>query len=284
MVTMADYTGLKPAWCKGCGNFGILKALNQALVNLGFEPHQVLMVSGIGDAGKLPHYTKGNVFHALHGRHIPVAIGARIAYPELKVIAIGGDGDTYGEGGNHLLHAMRRNFDITCLVHNNQVYGLTKGQASPTSDPGFETSTTPQGAGPAVNPIALGIGSGASFVGRGFAGDGQHLTELIEQAISFQGFALVDILQPCVSFNTRNTFKWFRERVYRLDEEGEYEPTDKKAALDKASEWEERIPIGTIYREQKPLFEHHILGTDRPPLAKQEISLAGVEKLLGDFY
>jgi 2-oxoglutarate ferredoxin oxidoreductase subunit beta len=284
MVTVKDYAGIEPTWCKGCSNFQILKSLNQALVNLGIEPHQVLLVSGIGDAGKLPHYSKGNIFHALHGRHIPVAIGARLAYPELKVLAIGGDGDTYGEGVNHLIHALRRNFEITCLVHNNQVYGLTKGQASPTSDPGFETTTTPQGAGPAINPIALAIGSGASFVSRGFAGDSEHLTDLLQQAITFPGFALVDILQPCISFNPKNTFKWFRERVYRIDEDGGHDPTDKKAALDKSSEWEERIPIGVIYREEKPLFEWHILEKGDTPLVKQEISTEPAEKLLGEFY
>lgn len=284
MVALKDYTGNEPTWCKGCGNYQILTALNQALVNLDIEPYRVLMVAGIGDAGKLPHYSRGNIFHALHGRHIPVAIGARIAYPELKVLAIGGDGDTYAEGTNHLIHALRRNFDITCLVHNNQVYGLTKGQASPTSDPGFETTTTPEGAGPAINPIALAIASGGSFVSRGFAGDGEHLTALLEQAIGFPGFALVDILQPCISFNPKNTFKWFRERVYRLNEDGDYDPTNRKAALDKAAEWGDRIPVGVIYREDRQLFEERLQGKDRTPLAKQEISARRAERLLSEFY
>ena len=151
MVTMTDYVGLTPAWCPGCGNFGILRAVNQALVGLNIEPHRVLMVSGIGQAGKLPHYTKCNTLNVLHGRALPAATGAKIANPELIVIAVGGDGDGYGEGGNHFIHTMRRNHDITYLVHNNQIYGLTKGQASPTSDPGFVTKTTPEGSGAPIN-------------------------------------------------------------------------------------------------------------------------------------
>ena len=184
MATASDYAGLQPAWCPGCGNFGILKALNTALIEMGIEPHQVLLVSGIGQAGKLPHYTRGNVFNSLHGRPIPPAIGAKIANSELVVIAVSGDGDAYGEGGNHFLHAARRNHDITYLVHNNQVYGLTKGQASPTSDVGFVTKTTPYGATNPVNPIALAIVSGASFVARGYAGDIDHLASLIRKGIT----------------------------------------------------------------------------------------------------
>src|SRR4030042_5248216 len=179
MVKITDYAGLKAAGCPGCGNFGILRALNRALVELELEPHRVLLVSGIGQAGKLPHYSSGNVFNSLHGRAVPPAIGAKIANHELTVIVVGGDGDGYGWGGNHFIHAARRNHDITYLVHNNQVYGLTKGQASPTSDLGFVTKTTPYGAANPVNPIALAIVSGAGFVSRGFAGDIEHLADLV---------------------------------------------------------------------------------------------------------
>jgi 2-oxoglutarate ferredoxin oxidoreductase subunit beta len=194
MVTLKDYTGITPAWCPGCGNFGILKAVNEALVELAVDPYQVLIVSGIGQAGKLPHYTRCNTLNELHGRALPAAIGAKLANPELLVIAVGGDGDGYGEGGNHFLYSMRRNHDITYLVHNNQVYGLTKGQASPTSDAGFVTRTTPEGAGPAINPLAVAIAAGATFVARGFAGDIKHLSGLITQGINLEGFALIDIL------------------------------------------------------------------------------------------
>ncbi|MFC1986929.1 2-oxoacid:ferredoxin oxidoreductase subunit beta [Chloroflexota bacterium] len=283
MVTMADYAGLKPAWCPGCGNFGILSAVNKALVKLNLKPHQVLLVSGIGQAGKLPHYTRGNVFNSLHGRPIPPAIGAKIANPELTVIAVSGDGDAYGEGGNHWLHAMRRNHNITYLVHNNQVYGLTKGQASPTSDQGFITKTTPYGASPPVNPIALAIVAGASFVSRGFAGDAEHLTKLINLGITHKGFSLIDILQPCVTFNQKNTYSWYRERVYKLEDEAKYDPGDKLAALDKAQEWGDRIPIGVIYQKDLPTFEEQLPALKKEPLVKQKIKPKQVENLLDEF-
>jgi 2-oxoglutarate ferredoxin oxidoreductase subunit beta len=283
MVSVSDYTGLQPAWCPGCGNFGILKALNNALVELVIEPHQILLVSGIGQAGKLPHYTRGNVFNSLHGRPVPPAIGAKITNPELVVIAVSGDGDGYGEGGNHFIHAARRNHDITYLVHNNQVYGLTKGQASPTSDPGFITKTTPYGAASPMNPVAMAIVSGASFVARGFAGDIDHLSNLIKQAITHRGFALIDILQPCVSFNHKNTFQWYHERVYKLEDESGYDPGDKKSALEKAQEWEERIPIGIIYRQELPVYEDQLPALSKGPLVSQQIKPGRVEKLFAEF-
>ena len=282
MVTTSDYAGLKPAWCPGCGNFGILKALNKALTEMDIEPHQVLLVSGIGQAGKLPHYTRGNVFNSLHGRPIPPAIGAKIANSELIVIAVSGDGDAYGEGGNHFLHAARRNHDITYLVHNNQVYGLTKGQASPTSDVGFVTKTTPYGAVNPVNPIALGIVGGASFVARGYAGDMDHLAGLIKKGIAHRGFALIDILQPCVSFNHKNTYQWYKERVYKLEDE-KHDSKDRKAALEKALQWGERIPIGVIYEADLPVYEDHLPALSKTPLVKQKIGTRRVEKLLAEF-
>jgi 2-oxoglutarate ferredoxin oxidoreductase subunit beta len=282
MVTVSDYAGLKPAWCPGCGNFGILEALNRALIEMEIKPHRVLLVSGIGQAGKLPHYTRGNVFNSLHGRPVPPAIGAKIANSELIVIAVSGDGDAYGEGGNHFLHAARRNHDITYLVHDNQVYGLTKGQASPTSDVGFITKTTPYGAASPVNPIALAIVSGASFVARGFAGDIDHLSNLIKKGISHRGFALIDILQPCVSFNHKNTFQWYRERVYKL-EDGRYDPSYKKAALEKALIWGEEIPIGVIYEENLSVYEDQLPALSGGPLVKQKIDPRRVEKLLAEF-
>jgi 2-oxoglutarate ferredoxin oxidoreductase subunit beta len=281
MVTASDYVGLKPTWCPGCGNFGILRALNKALVELEIKPHQVLMVSGIGQAGKLPHYSQANIFNSLHGRPVPPAIGAKIANTELVVIAVSGDGDAYGEGGNHFLHAMRRNHDLTYLVHNNQVYGLTKGQASPTSDLGFITKTTPYGAAPPINPIAVAIVAGATFVARGFAGEIDHLAELIKQGIQHRGFALIDILQPCVSFNHKNTYSWYQERVYQLGDD--YDPSDRLAALTKAQEWGERIPIGVIYRVTSPTFEEQIPALSQGPLVKQKLEPTKAEPLLSEF-
>jgi 2-oxoglutarate ferredoxin oxidoreductase subunit beta len=281
MVTVSDYVGLKPAWCPGCGNFGILRALNKALVELEIKPPQVLLVSGIGQAGKLPHYSQGNIFNSLHGRPVPPAIGAKIANPELVVIAVSGDGDAYGEGGNHFLHAMRRNHDITYLVHNNQVYGLTKGQTSPTSDLGFVTKTTPYGASPPINPIAIAIVTGATFVARGFAGDIDHLAELIKKGIQHRGFALVDILQPCVTFNHKNTYSWYRERVYQLGED--YDPSNQLGALEKAQEWGDRIPIGVFYRVQRPTFEEQIPALSQGPLVSQKLEPTKAEPLLDEF-
>jgi len=281
MVTIADYAGLEPTWCPGCGNFGILKALNKALVELEIEPHQLLLVSGIGQAGKLPHYSRGNIFNSLHGRPVPPAIGAKIANPELVVIAVSGDGDAYGEGGNHFIHAMRRNHDITYLVHNNQVYGLTKGQTSPTSDPGFVTKTTPYGASPPINPIALAIAGGATFVARGFAGDIDYLAEIIKGGIQHRGFALIDILQPCVSFNHKNTYSWYRERVYKLGED--YNPSDRSVAVEKAREWGDKIPVGVIYKVTQPTFEEQIPALKKGPLVSQKLELAKVGRLLDEF-
>jgi 2-oxoglutarate ferredoxin oxidoreductase subunit beta len=281
MVTVSDYAGLEPAWCPGCGNFGILKALNKALVELEIEPHQLLMVSGIGQAGKLPHYSRGNVFNSLHGRPVPPAIGAKIANPELVVIAVSGDGDAYGEGGNHFLHAARRNHDITYMVHNNQVYGLTKGQASPTSDPGFVTKTTPYGAPSPINPITIAIVGGATLVARGFAGDIDHLAGIIKKGIQHRGFALIDILQPCVSFNHKNTYSWYRERVYKLGED--HDPADRPGAMEKAQEWGDRIPIGVIYQVSRPTFEEQIPTLRKGPLVGQKPEPAKVERLLDEF-
>jgi len=282
MVKLADYKGGQTAWCPGCGNFGILGAVKQALVNLGLEPHQVLMVSGIGQAGKLPHYTQANVFNSLHGRALPVAVGARLANPELTILVIGGDGDGYSEGGNHTMHAMRRNHDLTYIVHDNQVYGLTKGQASPTSDEGYITKTSLHGADPPVNPIALGIVSGATFVARSFAGDAVHLAEMLVQAVRHKGFSLVDVLQPCVSFNRKNTWEWYWQRIYKI-EEG-YNPADRIAALERAQEWGEKIPIGVMYRKEgAAAFESHIPALEKGPMWKRRLRPSAAAVLLDEF-
>ena len=283
MVTMKDYGNSIPiAWCPGCGNFAILEALKKALVNIGLEPHRVLFVSGIGQAPKLPHYTHGNVFNGLHGRSLPAATGARLANHELVVIGIDGDGGAYGEGVGHLLAAMRRNINMLYMVHNNQVYGLTKGQASPTSDLGFVTKTTPLGASQPLNPLALALASDVSFLARGFAGDIEHLVRLLTMGIEHHGFALIDILQPCVSFNRRNTFQWYRERVYKLEDE-KYDPADKMAALSKAQEWGDRIPIGLIYRNERPVFEEQFPALQKISLVKQKIDPSQFEVLLDEF-
>lgn len=283
MVTLKDYDYPgETAWCPGCGNFAILPAVKRALVKLDLDPHQVLMVSGIGQASKLPQYLRVNIFDGLHGRILPIATGARIANPRLTVIAEGGDGEAYGEGGNHLIHAIRRNVDITFLVHDNQVYGLTKGQPSPTSEEGFVTKTTPMGAfSRPLNCMTLAIALGASFVARGYAGNIEQLVDLIAKGITNRGFSLIDILQPCVTFNHTNTYQWYGSRVYKLD--NSHNPRDRMAAFQKAMEWGDKIPTGVIYVEERPTFEDHNPQITEMPLIAQHHDITSFEKILDDF-
>ncbi len=283
MPTFDDFRGLKPAWCPGCGNFLILKAFNLAMVELGINPHEIVVVSGIGQAGKFPHYTRCNTFNGLHGRTLPVATGVKLANHSLKVIAVAGDGDCYGEGGNHLLHAIRRNIDVKLFVHDNQIYGLTKGQASPTSNRGMVTKTQPFGVlSESLNPIALAIALDCSFVARGFAGDIEHLKELMKQAITHKGFALLDILQPCVSFNKINTFEWYKQRVYYLD--ADYDLSDRIKAFEKSLQWGDRIPIGVFYKKEKPTLEEQIPVIREIPLVDQKFEINKIQELMQKFY
>ena len=284
MVTIADYEGDTTAWCPGCGNFQILQAMKEALVALDLEPHQVLFVSGIGQAAKLPQYLKCNFFNGLHGRSLPVATGAKIANHELTVLIVGGDGDGYGEGGNHLIHGIRRNLDITYLVHNNQIYGLTKGQASPTSERGFITKTSPDGVIlEPLNPLALAISLGATFVARGFTGKRAHLTKLIIEGIQHRGFALIDVLQPCVSFNHVNTYAWYTQRVYEVAEDLQYDSSNLLMAFQKALEWGDRIPIGILYNSTRKTYEDQIPALQSGPLISQPHDLTKVEKMFKEF-
>ena len=285
MVTLEDFNSDDPvAWCPGCGNFSILKALKQALVEIQQQPHELVIVSGIGQAPKTPHYLRCNCFNGLHGRTLPVATGIKLANHKLTVVAQGGDGDGYGEGGNHFLHTMRRNINITYLVHNNQIYGLTKGQASPTSDAGFVTKTTPLGSiKPACNPLLLAVASDCSFVARGFAGEIDHLADLIKAGIQHKGFALIDILQPCVSFNRVNTFKWYSDRVYEIDSDSTYDTKDRLNAFQKAQEWGDKIPIGIIYRIQRPTLEEQIPAIADQPLVAQQTNPKVFAELLENF-
>ncbi len=257
------------AWCPGCGNFFILNAVRKALASLGKKPEEVLLVSGIGQAAKTPHYVRANCFNGLHGRALPAATGARIANRALTVLVTTGDGDCYGEGGNHLLHAIRRNLDITVVVHDNQIYGLTKGQASPTTDEGFHTKVQPEGV---INtpflPLEFAIALGAGFVARGYCRDVEHSAGLILAGIAHKGFALIDLLQPCVSYNKKNTYQWYGERVYKVEEEGGYDPHDKDAALRKAREWGDRIPIGVIYKNGRQSYEERSGLEALPPLVE----------------
>ncbi|OPY65260.1 MAG: 2-oxoglutarate oxidoreductase subunit KorB [Syntrophorhabdus sp. PtaU1.Bin050] len=280
MPTLNDYKGQVPAWCPGCGNYGILKAFKGAFVEMEVEPHQFLIVSGIGQSGKFPHYVMCNTFNGLHGRTLPVATGAKLANHEMLVVAVGGDGDCYGEGGNHLMHAMRRNIGVKLFVHNNQIYGLTKGQASPTSSEGMVTKNQPFGVlSEQFNPMAMAVALDCSFVARGYAGDQEHLKGLIKEAVRHKGFSLVDILQPCVTFNKVNTYAWYGQRVYRI--EPDYDPEDRLAAFEKALEWGEKIPIGLIYRNHRPTFEERVPVIKDGPLVNRPLSPDAMRERLG---
>jgi len=259
MVSINDYeSSFANHWCPGCGNFGILGAMKDALASLEIPPEELLIVSGIGQAAKTPHFLKCNMFHSLHGRALPLATGAKLANHDLKILVNSGDGDCYGEGGNHFMHAIRRNVDLTLLVHNNKTYGLTKGQASPTSDYGMVTAVQPHGviSEPFNGPlVALSLGAG--FVARSFSGNTAHLSRMIQEGMKHRGFSLIEIFQPCVSFNRINTYDWYKKRVYDLAEEG-YAPDNFDNAVKTAREWGDRIPIGIIYQEEKQTFADRI--------------------------
>ncbi len=283
-LSVQDYASpLEIQWCPGCGNFGILRAVKKALVNVGLEPHKVLFVSGIGQAGKFPHYLKCNHLNELHGRALPAALAAKIVNPELTVIAVGGDGDGYGEGGNHWLGAMQRNVRVTYLVHDNQVYGLTKGQAAPTSDRGFITKTTPDGAVDPVNPIAVAIAANASFVARSYAADTEHLSKMLELAIQHPGFALIDIFQPCVTYNHVNTYEFYQKHLYKLEDDKNYDPSDRVAAFKKALEVSEKLPIGLFYRVERAVLEENLAAAKGTPLVKQKLDPQSIAPLLEEF-
>lgn len=270
------------AWCPGCGNFNILECLKTALYELGKDPYEVLMVAGIGQAAKTPQYIGTNGFCGLHGRALPAAIAAKIANEKLTVIVESGDGDSYGEGGNHFIHNIRRNVDIAHFVHDNQIYGLTKGQASPTTGEGQVTGVQTSGnITPPLNPVLLAIAAGAGFVARAFSGNKAHLVAMMKQAIEYKGYALVDIFQPCVSFNKVNTHAWYKEKVYELEED--YNPGDKMAAMQRAMELEEKIPIGVLYREEKPTFhqKNKVLAAGGPLLDRKADS-GVLESLIHD--
>ncbi|MGF7430221.1 2-oxoacid:ferredoxin oxidoreductase subunit beta [Thermoanaerobacterium thermosaccharolyticum] len=271
------------AWCPGCGNFGILNALKDALIELGLKPHQVVIASGIGQAAKMPHYINVNGFNGLHGRALPPATAISIANKDLKVIIDSGDGDTYGEGGNHFIHAIRRNANIAHFVHDNQIYGLTKGQASPTTAKGQKTSLQFDGVilDP-VKPIKLALTMGAGFVARSFSGNYEHLKKMMKEAIMYDGYALLDIFQPCVTFNRVNTFKWYNDRVYELPDDYDY--TDLDNAFKVADEWGDRIPIGIIYKVEKPTYIDNIkFLKDGPPLIDVPLDPLKAEKYMEDF-
>jgi 2-oxoglutarate ferredoxin oxidoreductase subunit beta len=274
-----DFKGrVDPDWCPGCGDFGVLHALKQAIAELGLYPNEVLTISGIGCSSNLPGYINTYGMHTLHGRALAVATGAQLGNHRMKVIVTGGDGDGYGIGGNHFLHTMRRNVDLTYIVMDNQVYGLTTGQVSPTSIKGMKTKSTPFGSveNP-VNPIPLAIAGGATYVARGFTGQIRHLTELIKGGIQHRGFALIDTFSPCVTFNKDNTHEFFKQRTRKLEDQG-HDPTDFGHAIEKGYEWGEEIPIGLFWkRDDLPSLDQlEPVLEDDTPLARRPLGIGSV--------
>jgi 2-oxoglutarate/2-oxoacid ferredoxin oxidoreductase subunit beta len=276
-------TDVKPTWCPGCGDFGVVAAVESSLKRLKIPSHNVVIVSGIGCSSNLPHFLSSYGFHGIHGRAIPLAEGIRWGNHGLTVIATGGDGDGFGIGAGHFIHAMRRNVDLTYVTMDNQIYGLTTGQASPTSTMGQKTKSTPTGVieNP-IDPIALALASGATYVARGFSGDVKHLTDLVANGIAHKGFAFVDVFSPCVTYNKLNTFDFFRQRVYKLESAG-HNPSDIVAAWQRSLEWGDKIPIGLFYSVDRPTYEDLEEVLAAGPLALQPAGLRGRESLLDEF-
>ncbi len=282
MIDVKEFGEYPTAWCPGCGNFPLLKCMKQAMANLGLHPREILFVSGIGQAAKAPHYLNANVFNGLHGRALPVATGAKLANPGLTVIVESGDGCTYGEGGNHFLSAIRRNINVTLIVHNNQIYGLTKGQASPTTDKGHVTGAQPSGVShTAFNPLSVAVALKAGFVARSFVGWEEHLVETIEKAVAHKGFSLVDVLQPCVSFNRINTFKWYNDRCRPLP--ADYDPENWENAIIMSNEWADGIPLGLIYTSHNRPFEETFPALSSAPLVNSSVRLKELERIMTSY-
>ncbi len=282
MVTFKDLnTLIKNTWCPGCGNFGILTAVKRALIRLSLERNQVVLVSGIGCHGKIVNHININGFHGIHGRVLPLANGIKLVNPNLTVLGFAGDADQYDEGWGHFTHAIRRNVDMTLIVHDNMVLGLTTGQTTATSRKGFKTKSTPFGAiSPALNPIAHAIVSNGTFVARGYVGEITHLTSLMVEAIKHKGFSFIDVFQPCVSFNKINTYEWFNQRVYKLEDE-EYDYMNRQKALEKSMEWGDRIPIGIIYKEDRLSYRDnlpHIMDMPLTQLPTEDIDISAILK------
>lgn len=275
-----DIKTSSPDWCPGCGDFGIWNAMKMAFAEMELKPENIVLIAGIGCSGKLPHWMNTYGFHGLHGRALPVALGAKVTNHKLNVIINGGDGDGYGIGMGHFIHAMRTNINVTYIVHNNQIYGLTKGQASPTSALGDKTVSTPFGViDTPINPMTLALAAGCTFVSRGMAGDLVHLKEVLIQAINHRGFSLVDVLQPCVTYNKVNTYAWGKEVTYKLDSKN-HDASNLDQAWQKAHEWGEKVPVGVIYQEKRPTYEDNLPQLAEQALVDQEIRNIDITKLI----
>ncbi|MDP3724173.1 MAG: 2-oxoacid:ferredoxin oxidoreductase subunit beta [bacterium] len=279
-----DVAEAKPNWCPGCGDFGIWVAVKMALAQLQLPPHEVVLVADIGCSSKMPYWVKSYGFQGLHGRAVPLATGVKLANQKLNIFIIAGDGGAYGEGGNHFLHACRRNLDMVYIIHDNGVYGLTTGQVAPTAEHGFKTKSSPE---PVIevpfNPLAIAISAGATYVARGFAGDVKHLVSILTSAHQHRGFAVVDVLQPCVTYNHLNTYQYYFQRTYKLDEDTSYNVGDKVAAFQKAQEWGEKIPIGLFYKADRSLYTDELPQVKDVQLAHQDRSNIDISSFLKSF-
>jgi 2-oxoglutarate ferredoxin oxidoreductase subunit beta len=273
-LPLDTYKGpVDPDWCPGCGDFGVLRSVQTAAGRLGILPENLLIVSGIGCSSNLPGFIHAYGVHSLHGRSVPVATGAHLANTDLKVVITGGDGDGYGIGVGHLIHAMRRNLDVTYVVMDNQIYGLTTGQTSPTTSLGMKTKSTPNGNFESpLNPLAMAITAGATFVARGFSGEAKQLADLIQAGIAHRGFSLIDVFSPCVTYNKVNTYPFFKERVYKLEDEG-WDPSNFHKALERSFEWGDKIPLGILFQHQQPIYEDSEPAFKAGALVKQPLGL-----------
>lgn len=279
------YHLLDPTWCRGCGLFGVFEALKRAAAALGLEPEETVIVTGIGCHGRLNNYFYSYGFHGLHGRTLPVAAGVKLTNPRLQVIAVSGDGDAYSIGAGHFIHALRKNVGITTIVVNNRTYALTQGQASPTTDPGMVTISTPFGSKdfPIEGPT-VGLAAGGTFIARGFSGEISHLTTLLQKALTHKGFALVDILSPCVTHNKVNTYEWYRRNIVIAEKESDYDPEDKNKAWRLLAQ-PEKIAVGLIYQEEKPTLEDLLLPDKERPVAFNDLTVSAsrLEKIIENF-
>ncbi|EMC0223107.1 2-oxoacid:ferredoxin oxidoreductase subunit beta [Staphylococcus pseudintermedius] len=275
MATFKDFrNNVKPNWCPGCGDFSVQAAIQKAAANVGLEPDEVALITGIGCSGRLSGYVNSYGVHSIHGRALPLAQGVKMANRDLTVIASGGDGDGYAIGMGHTIHALRRNMNITYIVMDNQIYGLTKGQTSPSSAPGFVTKTTPKGnIEQNVAPLELALSSGATFVAQGFSSDIKALTKIIEDAINHDGFSFVNVFSPCVTYNKINTYDWFKENLTAIDDIENYDVSNKQAALQTVFEHDSLVK-GIVYQDTTtPSYESQIDGLAETPLAHQDLNL-----------
>jgi len=277
MKSRKDYHLGDPTWCKGCGIYAIFSALKSAAVSLDLDPEQLVIVTGIGCHGRLNNYFKAYGFHGLHGRVLPVASGMKLSNPSLRVVGVSGDGDAYSIGMNHFIHTLRRNVSITYLVVDNRVYALTQGQTSPTSRKGFISRSTPYGSKEVpVNGPRLALAAGGTFIARGFSGKPSHLASLIERGIRHRGFALIDVLSPCVTQNKLDTYEWFKKNTFILEEDSRFNPRDKQQAWSIVDS-NGKIPLGLIYEEEKSSFEELVLPEKEKPIVHSDLKIQASE-------